>query len=224
MRSLRVWIKKEGRAKYISHLDMNRCFARAVRRANLSLWYTEGFNPHPYLNFLTPLSLGQESEAEPLDIKVEGDMTNSEIHEKLSAVMPEGITVTEVCEPVYPASDIAAAEYDILLEFADNEIASRFAEISGRAVASGVLTAEKQGKKGGNKIIKEINVCEGILSFEASADGNDVRLKTTLAAGNTSSLNPSLLISALHAKTELLPEYILIKRLRLLKADGTDFR
>jgi radical SAM-linked protein len=224
MRSLRVWIKKEGRAKYISHLDMNRCFMRAVRRANLNLWYTEGFNPHPYLNFLTPLSLGQESEAEPLDIKVEGDMTDGEIQKRLSAVMPEGITITGVREPVCPASDIAAAEYDVLLEFSDDESASRFAGESRRIVASGVLTAEKQGKKGGRKTVKEVNVCDGILSFEASADGKEVHIKATLAAGNTSSLNSSLLLSALEAKTELSPEYVNIRRLRLLKADGTDFR
>ena len=47
MKSVRIWFEKRGLAIYTSHLDMNRCLTRAVRRANIPLWYTEGFNPHP---------------------------------------------------------------------------------------------------------------------------------------------------------------------------------
>ncbi len=223
MRAVRVWIKKEGRAKYISHLDLNRCFARAVRRAGLDLWYTEGFNPHPYLNFLTPLSLGQESEGEPLDIRVESDMTDDELLERFASVLPEGITVTAVCEPVSHSSEIAAAEYDISLELADDNLAAHFAESVRQIIAGGVLTAEKQGKKGGRKVTKEINLCESVKKLEATTDGVNVCMNTVLAAGNISSLNPALLISALENETGIHADYVLIRRLRLLRADGTEF-
>ena len=113
MRAVRLWIKKEGRAKYISHLDMNRCFTRAVRRAGLALWYTEGFNPHPYLNFLTPLSLGQESDGEPLDIRMEDDLSNAEITRRMNAVLPEGLRVVRTEDAVFKAADIACAAYTI---------------------------------------------------------------------------------------------------------------
>ncbi len=69
MKSVRIWFEKRGLAIYTSHLDMNRCLTRAVRRANIPLWYTEGFNPHPYITFLLPLPLGQEGRREPLDIR-----------------------------------------------------------------------------------------------------------------------------------------------------------
>ena len=68
MKPVRILLKKTGLAIYISHLDMNRCLSRAVIRAKIPLWYTEGFNPKPYLNFLCPLALGQEGLAEPLDL------------------------------------------------------------------------------------------------------------------------------------------------------------
>ena len=79
MKSVRIWFKKAGLAVYISHLDMNRCFSRAVIRARLPLWYTEGFNPKPYLNFLAPLPLGQVGLLEPLDIRIVGEITFEEI-------------------------------------------------------------------------------------------------------------------------------------------------
>jgi radical SAM-linked protein len=63
-----VLLAKKGRAKYTSHLDMQRCMMRAVRRARIELWYTEGFNPHPYVTFALPLPLGVESDGEPVDM------------------------------------------------------------------------------------------------------------------------------------------------------------
>ena len=79
MRAVRLNFSKTGRAIYISHLDINRMMTRAVRRAKLPMWYTEGFNPHPYLTFALPLSLGQSSDCEYMDIRIEGDITDEEI-------------------------------------------------------------------------------------------------------------------------------------------------
>ena len=31
---------------------------RTIRRAGIPIWYTEGFNPHPFMTFAMPLSLG----------------------------------------------------------------------------------------------------------------------------------------------------------------------
>ena len=59
--TVRLVFSKTGRARYISHLDLNRTMARVLRRAGIPLWYTEGFNKHPYITFAAPLSLGCES-------------------------------------------------------------------------------------------------------------------------------------------------------------------
>ena len=82
MRLVRIWFSKQGRIKYVSHLDIMRCMTRAVRRADIPLWYTEGFNPHPYLNFLQPMPLGVEGLNEPLDIRIEGEISDKEIMDK----------------------------------------------------------------------------------------------------------------------------------------------
>ena len=70
MREVRLKFSKTGQAKYISHLDTNRVFSRAFSRAKINLWYTEGFNPRPYMSFSLPLSLGVESLCENVDIRI----------------------------------------------------------------------------------------------------------------------------------------------------------
>ena len=91
MREVRLRFSKTDRCKYISHLDINRCMARALSRAKIPLWYTEGFNPHPYMSFSLPLSLGVESFCESVDLRIVGDITNQEIKDNLNEMLPEGI-------------------------------------------------------------------------------------------------------------------------------------
>ena len=55
---VRIFFVKEGPSKYMSHLDLMRCMTRTLRRAGVPIWYTEGFNPHPFMTFAMPLSLG----------------------------------------------------------------------------------------------------------------------------------------------------------------------
>ena len=49
-------------ASYISLLDMQRVMQRVLKRSGLPVWHTLGFNPHIYMTFACPLSLGQESQ------------------------------------------------------------------------------------------------------------------------------------------------------------------
>ena len=70
LKSVRLFYTKHGRMRFISHLDMTRFMARVIRRAELPVWYTEGFNPHLYMTFALPLSLGFESEYEAVDIRL----------------------------------------------------------------------------------------------------------------------------------------------------------
>ena len=219
MKSVRLWFKKDGLAVYISHLDMNRCMTRAVRRAEIPLWYTEGFNPHPYMTFLMPLPLGQSGMREPLDIRIEGDMSFKEIKSRLNAVMPEGIEIVDVLKPEHKPNEIAAAEYEIDAYFVNEAVAEKFAASSQSIIAGGILNAEKRSKRG----IKTVNLCELVRLFDAKNCGNKVRVKTVLAAGNTVNLNAELLMTALYAETSEEAEKTDIVRTRLLREDLSIF-
>ena len=71
MHTIRIWFTKTGEAAYISLLDLQRVMGRALKRSGLPVWYTLGFNPHIYMTFACPLSLGQESLVESVDVKTE---------------------------------------------------------------------------------------------------------------------------------------------------------
>lgn len=219
MKSVRLWFKKSGLSIYISHLDMNRCMTRAVRRAEIPLWYTEGFNPHPYMTFLMPLPLGQTGEREPLDIRIEEDMPFEEIKSRLNSVMPEGIEIVDVCEPVNKPNEIAAAEYNIEVGFLSDGEAEGFAAGAAAVIDGGVLNAEKRSKRG----IKTVNLCEMVRSFECVSDGTSVKIKTVLAAGNSVNLNAELLMNALFAEFAAEPESFSVIRTKLLREDSSVF-
>lgn len=182
MKDVRVFFSKKGRLRFISHLDMNRFFTRVLRKSGLPLWYTEGFNPHLYLTFALPLSLGFESSYEVVDFRVTDDSLDlSQIADKLSPVLPEDIKIIKVSEPVMKPGKIAAAGFD--LAFESKIEAEDFFEF----LKEENIVVPKKTKRGS---IKEINVSEKIIS--CSLSGNIVSL--ILPAGNDN-INPSLLVT-----------------------------
>ena len=120
MREVRLRFSKTGRLKYISHLDINRAMSRALKRAGIPLWYTEGFNPHPYMSFSLPLSLGVESLCESVDLRITGEITNKEIKDRLNSVLPEDLKIIDVYDDFRDNSEIVYSDYVYKFEFADN--------------------------------------------------------------------------------------------------------
>lgn len=224
MHAVRLNFSKTGRAIYISHLDINRMMTRAVRRAKLPMWYTEGFNPHPYLTFALPLSLGQSSDCEYMDIRIEGDITDEEIMNRLNAVLPEGVKILSVSAPLYDAKEIEKALYFVKLIYKDAETAKLFAEEAQRLAEGEELLAEKKGKKGHRKVMKQINLIDFIYDMKFSTADNIVNLQCVLAAGNANNLNPTLLIETLEKQIGVEQEMVYIVRRKLITKDNKTFK
>lgn len=87
---------KKKEMKYISHLDLMRLFMRALRRADLPVKITEGFNPHPKLSIKRALKLGLESENEEAIVVLKDIIKTEEFKEKLERQFPEGIEIKSV--------------------------------------------------------------------------------------------------------------------------------
>lgn len=223
MRCVRIKFSKSGSMIYISHLDINRLMTRAVRRAKLPMWYTEGFNPHPYIAFALPLPLGQSSESEFMDIRVTGDITDSEIIACLRAVLPQGIEIISAGESVHSSNEIASACYDTKLIFDNADEAKAFAKKSQELLQGTELIAEKMGKKGHRKVLKQVNLTEQIYKAEISQNGAEVSFYLELAAGNTVNLNPDLLFETLAKDILIEPQNRVIHRKNLKTMDGEVF-
>ncbi len=85
--------KKEGLLKYISHLDLLRLFQRVVRRANLPVVFSKGFHPLPKLKIQPALKLGIESDNLKLFIKLNKNISNRELKDRLNSELPDEIKV-----------------------------------------------------------------------------------------------------------------------------------
>lgn len=218
MYDLRLYISKKGRIKFVSHLDMFRLMQRAVRRADIPLWYTEGFNPHPYISFLLALSLGVESEGEPVDIRIVGNMSPDEVKERLNGCMPEGLRVERAVKPFNKSSEISFASYDVFYLKDDVSEKELF-----DALTSGELSCEKSGKSGGKKVMKTVDVSSHIKKFTLDGEGEDIRLQVILPAGSTFNLNPIQLSQAVssYLGKEVIP--VKVMRTSLLCEDLSVF-
>lgn len=139
-----------------------RCMTRAIKRAAIPAWYTEGFNPHLFITFALPLTLGVESLCESMDIRLTEEMGFEEVKNRLNVNLPDGIRITNVAVPVYKANDIAFAEYKITFHTRKNEKIKN--EIEEKLLGDELL-AEKMGKQGKRKVLKTINLKEFVNSY-----------------------------------------------------------
>ena len=169
---------------------------RTFRRSGLPVWYTEGFNPHPYYSFALALSLGYESICEILDFNLNEPLPFDEVRRCLNSVMPEGMSIRSVSEPIRKVTAIAKAEYVIRLTADDPERLSGDIE---RLMAGENILVEKKTKKGAK--IVDIKPSTEIISCKAS--GNISELVMRLPAGTQTNFNPTLFLDALkNADTE----------------------
>ena len=221
MQSVRIFFEKTGSAKYISHLDLMRCFSRAIKRAGIDISYTEGYNPHPFLTFSLPLSLGTESLCESVDIRTNDEMPFDEIGERLKNALPSGINVTEVCAPLNKADKIEFAEFDLIFTAENTQ---KISDEILKCLSADEIFAEKKAKQGKKKVLKQINIKENIKSFSVSVLNDTVLLNTVLTAGVKCNINPSLLIDSVTKDIKDEIESIDIIKKKMLLSDMAEFK
>ena len=221
MREVRLRFSKTGQAKYISHLDTNRVFSRALARAKINLWYTQGFNPRPYMSFSLPLSLGVESYCENVDLRILDDLTDEEIKDRMNNALPLGIRIVDVYEDFMDCHDIVYSDYVYKFEFKDNETAL---EKINAVLESDEILAQKKAKQGKRRILKETDIKQFIVKYNASIRDNNIVLNIRLLAGPDKNLNPTLLFDTIIRLIDMDYEWKSIGRISLLTKDFKEYK
>lgn len=193
----RIRYTKTGNLKYISHLDLLRTMQRILLRAELPLWYTEGFNPQPKLSFGLPLSVGCESVCEYIDIRLTETLPCEEVAARISSAFPREMRVVKVYHPETKYNVIGAAGYTIEIGSAnvDAETTAKVEELFAHE-----LMVEKETKRGS----KMLDLSDAILSLSASYADGKLKLAMVLPASNEQYINPELLIEALQTHLGIL--------------------
>lgn len=187
MSTVRIKFQKTGLSIFFSHLDLQKVMQRALKMSGLPVWYSKGFNPHIYMTFTLPLSLGHESLCESFDFRLEEDLTERQILEAMKGTLPDGIILTAAGAPDYDASQIKYALYKIKM-YGDKAILNDC--INDYQTNPEIIVTKVSKKK-----TTEINIKEQIKDFKVVEEGEDTLTFTALfPAGTTYNLNPSLLL------------------------------
>ena len=92
---VRIKYCKDGPIKYISHLNLAQVFTRTLRRADIPMVISNGFNPRFRVSFGPPLPLGISSTSEYLDIRIKEEIKVEELIERLNLELPQGLKMLQ---------------------------------------------------------------------------------------------------------------------------------
>lgn len=188
--------EKMGRMSWFSHLDLQNTMQRALRRAQLPVAYSQGFNPHVLTSFATALSVGCQSRGEVMEVEMAGEISPEEFAEKLNACLPDGLKVRR-CVPVpdsAPAlmAKVAEAGYDITAPNADLT----------QAVEAFLKAEEVMVEKRSKTKTRLVNIRPMVHEITCAFDGKDSRLSMVLEQTNANALKVELVMQALAPEQE----------------------
>lgn len=220
MGKLRLLFVKEGRAVYISHLDLLRTFQRVFLRQGLVLRHSQGFHPHPILSFALPLSVGQASDCEILDFEVNSDMDGSGLADALNRFLPEGVRALECYVPTRPVRELAALRCRVDMIY-DSGVPEGAAERIRELFTGESVVIQKRTKR---KAMADIDIRPMLHELAIAEEPGLLRLDVVVAAQNPG-LNPALLAGAAETHLpELAADFVLVRRLEVLDGEGKAFR
>lgn len=219
MGKLRLVFAKEGRAVYISHLDLLRTFQRVFIRQGLVLRHSQGFHPHPILSFALPLPLGQSSQCELLDFEVTEDMDGGDLPEKLNPFMPEGIRAVSCYVPQRPIRQLERLRCQVDLVYDAGTAPEAPAAVTDLLLGESVVI-EKRTKR---RDLAEVDLRPMLFRLEAEPRPDRLVLLAEVAAQNPG-MNPVLLAAAVERYLpEFAPDFVQVRRLAVLDGQGEVF-
>ncbi len=215
---VRAVFEKKGRAVFISHLDLFRTMQRALKRSKLPVWYSQGFNPHIYLNFPLALSLGVSSSTEFMDFSVTERIDPEKASADLNKVMPDGLRILRIAEPVFRNQDIGFAEYKMIFESS----AAPEKMIAGieKMLSMEAIEIDKRSKSKGT-VRMDIRPYINILGYEASEGRSSVELR--LPAGGTLNINSNVFADVLADISGIEFDHIYAERTKIMCKSGEMF-
>ncbi len=208
---LRLRFAKKEQIKYISHLDLALAWERALRRAQIPLAYSKGFNPRPKMQVASGLPLGTMGRDEILDVVITQPVPPEEAFEHIKDKLPPGLVLRSVEEVSLKAPTLQhllrQAEYHVVIE---TDLSSQALEkrLEALLAADKIIQTRRRRKRD-----EEIDLRPWIheLALESVADG-EAHLHMRLTAGQFGNLRPEEVLKAL----ELTENWRRIERTRLI--------
>lgn len=201
---LRLRYAKRGPARFTSHRDFGRALERALRRAEIPMAYSSGFNPHPRISYASPSPTSASSEAEYVELGLSQVCDPAKVVAALNEVLPVGFEMLDAADAVKASLGelLQASDWEVRLAGLEpGVLAAAVAELMGRDE----LTVERMTKRG----LRSFDVRAAIVSLEATDDAT-LRLRSLI---ETPLVRPDDVVAALRTIDERVPAEMLLNRL-----------
>lgn len=193
---LRLTFAKKRQLKYIAHLDLVRAWERALRRAQIPLAYSQGFNPQPKIQVASGLPVGTAGRAELMDILVTEPLDLAEALRRIRAGLPEGLALHAIEEipRKAPAMQqlLRQAEYTVWVEteLSAPELSKRIAAVlAAEQIIQTRIRKRREEQFDLRPWLHELRLAE--------VSGGVARLHMRLTAGQSGNLRPQAVLKAL---------------------------
>lgn len=200
---IRLQYAKRGRMRFSSHRDFQRAFERALRRAQVPMAYSAGFNPHPKISYANSAPTGAASEAEYIEIGVSAAIDVQVLRRELDAALPDGLDIVEavLASPPDLASRLDASIWRIILPEVDLTTAQRAAD---RLMAAEHVEVSRMMKTGlrtwdARALIRSIETAQAPIGTDMCA------ILTVVVTHGTPSVRPDDVLAALRKVADLVP-------------------
>lgn len=216
----RIKFSKFDKMRFIGHLDLLNLFQRAIKRADIPISYSKGFNPHQLISFAIPLPIGMNGYGEYVDLEIKDKTEPENIIKKLNNVMPYGISVINARILNNNEKNCAAALCAAAYEADLNYIEKDFNKIIENILSQKEINLEKKGRKK-NRIV---DIRPLIYDIKAD-DTKKQKLKFLIATGSKENLKPNLLLEYICTLSEIeyIPYKINISRNELYRNENNKF-
>lgn len=189
---IRMQFRKTREGRFLSHLDLMHTWERVIRRSRLPLAFSQGFNPHPKINFASACAVGTTSDGEYMDMELTEEMPLTQVKAALDQAMPPAFEVTalKVVQGKTPSlmSIITRARYQLWLEFVDEVTQAQLDDAAEQFWNREEVIVYRYKKNSKDK--KPVNIRPGVYQIELGAEGNHATLQILVQSGNEGNVRP----------------------------------
>lgn len=207
---------KESHIKFIAHLDLMRTIHKIIRRSEIPVAYSKGFNPHLQTSIAQPLSVGVYSDGEYMDLILEEDMLENEVIDRLNAETASGIKFISAQKFILIENEkklpqamalIDACRYIVKIKY--NDVSNLEKEMEA-FMADEDWTTVKKSKRGET----ELNIKPLVFELKYWVKDNTLVFNTLLRSGSREHLSADVLINLIKKRTSNVVEdaFVDIKR------------
>lgn len=227
MVKIQYQFKRSTPLRFLSHLDQQRLFQRAFRRAKMPVEYSQGFNPHPRMSFALAMSVGLTSDSEYGEVIVSEDIDVETFISRMNKVLPNGLEIinAKICGEGVGSLSAALSKsvYRIRINVMPGTDLAELAESIQSYLALPQILMQKRNKKG-KYVEKDIRPFIESIAVFTDQEKDKVNVEMTLIYIEQQCVKPEHVLESINNQNSavfLIDPTIEIHREKLLiKADA----